>query len=81
RSEGVLIDLAASRAKASKAFLSILLILSHDWLNYKQIHNLNYRLTKPDMKNPSSIAGFFMSGLFIFHVGESINYFEFRATS
>ncbi|WP_222615654.1 hypothetical protein, partial [Vibrio metschnikovii] len=42
--EGVLIDLAASRAKASRAFLSILLILSHDWLNYKQIHNLNYRL-------------------------------------
>lgn len=28
----------------AKAFLSILLILSHDWLNYKQIHNLNYRL-------------------------------------
>ncbi|WP_222616091.1 hypothetical protein, partial [Vibrio metschnikovii] len=44
--EGVLIDLAASRAKASRAFLSILLILSHDWLNYKQIHNLNYRLIK-----------------------------------
>ncbi|WP_254618048.1 hypothetical protein [Vibrio metschnikovii] len=21
-----------------------MLILSHDWLNYKQIHNLNYRL-------------------------------------
>ncbi|MBC3618216.1 hypothetical protein H8R01_13005 [Vibrio metschnikovii] len=39
-----MIDLAASRAKASRAFLSILLILSHDWLNYKQIHNLNYRL-------------------------------------
>ncbi|WP_217537376.1 hypothetical protein, partial [Vibrio metschnikovii] len=50
--EGVLIDLAASRAKASRAFLSILLILSHDWLNYKQIHNLNYRLSSTFKKEP-----------------------------
>ncbi|TVU69844.1 hypothetical protein FQP87_19900 [Vibrio tasmaniensis] len=28
--------------------MSILLILSHDWLNYKQIHNLNYRLVFSD---------------------------------
>ncbi|WP_372831605.1 hypothetical protein, partial [Pontibacterium sp.] len=47
----VLIDLAASRAKASSCCLSILPILSHCWLNNRQLHSFIYSLVGFDIED------------------------------